>query len=274
MLLAAFLIIIAFEPTKQLLKILLDTLFPNSRDIFNAIYSMDKKVEEEKTALLEEMAPVLAHEIRTPLSSIKAAAQYLRSDSTQEEQRHLLDVIIEEANRLNGVVSQFLNYAKPYQLSVKSHQINDVVERALTIATMSGLPPGVTVEKELRDDLPPVMVDGEQIVQVLLNMVSNAFEAMPEGGKLTIKTRKITTDTGAAVGISLRDTGQGIPKETLKQIFKPFFTTKERGVGLGLAICQRIIRSHGGAIRAKSIPGQGSIFHIYLNPTFPKEGTK
>ncbi len=157
---------------------------------------------------------------------------------------------------------------------MKSHQINDVVERALTIATMSGLPPGVTVEKELRDDLPPVMVDGEQIVQVLLNMVSNAFEAMPEGGKLTIKTRKITTDTGAAVGISLRDTGQGIPKETLKQIFKPFFYHKRTRRWAGFGYLPTDHPESRWRDPRQVHPGQGSIFHIYLNPTFPKEGTK
>lgn len=271
MLIASFLIILAFEPTKQLLKMTLDTLFPNSRDIFTFIYSMDRKLEEEKTALLEEMAPVLAHEIRTPLTSIKAAAQYLRSDATQEEESRLLDVIIEEANRLNGVVSQFLNYAKPYQLNIKPHNINEVVDRALTIATVSGLPPHIVIEKELRPDVPPVHIDAEQIIQVILNMINNALEAMPTGGTLTVKTRKITTDTGAAVGISIRDTGQGIRKEELKHIFKPFFTTRERGVGLGLAICNKIVRSHGGTIRVKSIASQGSIFHIRLNTAFHKE---
>jgi len=264
-LLASFLIILAFEPTKQLLKMMLEKLFPGNRDIFNFIYPLDRKLEEEKSAMLEEMAPVLAHEIRTPLGSIKAAAQYLRSEAVHDEEGRLLDVIIEEANRLNGVVSQFLDFAKPYHLNLRRSDINEVVEKALNIATVSGFPENVTIEKELRPDLPLVNIDPEQIIQVILNMVTNAVDAMPEGGTLTVRTRLISTDTGAAVGISIRDTGRGIKEEDLKNIFKPFFTTRERGVGLGLAICDKIVRNHGGTIRVKSIPGQGSIFHIKLH---------
>jgi signal transduction histidine kinase len=107
-------------------------------------------------------------------------------------------------------------------------------------------------------------MDQEQIHQVILNIALNAIEAMPEGGTLTIRTSLIGSDTGDAVGISIRDTGRGMPREAIRQIFTPFYTTKERGVGLGLAVCQRIIRSHGGAIRVKSIPGLGTIFYIRL----------
>ena len=114
-LLASFLIIISIEPIKQILKAILNALFPQSKDIFDFMYTFDRKLEEEKSMLLEEMAPVLAHEIRNPLGSIKGAAQYLRSEATRDEDQRLLDVIIEEVNRLNSVVAQFLNYAKPYQ---------------------------------------------------------------------------------------------------------------------------------------------------------------
>ncbi len=103
------------------------------------------------------------------------------------------------------------------------------------------------------------------MLQVMINISLNAIEAMPEGGSLSFRTSKIESSAGLAVGISIRDTGLGISPEDIKNIFKPFYTTKERGVGLGLAICQRIIKGHGGTIRVKSIPGQGSIFFIRLN---------
>jgi signal transduction histidine kinase len=103
------------------------------------------------------------------------------------------------------------------------------------------------------------------MVQVILNLAYNAMEGMPEGGTLTFRTSRIAGDAGAAVGLSIRDTGKGIKREDIKNIFKPFFTTKERGVGLGLPICQRIVKSHGGRLRVKSIPGQGSIFYIRLD---------
>ena len=264
-LLASFLIIISIEPIKQVLKALLNALFPESKDIFDFVYTWDQKLEREKSMLLEEMAPVLAHEIRNPLGSIKGAAQYLRSESSREEDQKLLDVIIEEVNRLNSVVTQFLNYAKPFNMNLKHHDINQIVKKAISIVRTNNLSERVELEEDLRPDLPAVILDAEQIIQVILNIVLNAIEAMPEGGRLTLKTRRIARDEGDAVSISIRDTGRGIGKEDIRNVFKPFFTTRERGVGLGLAICERIIRNHGGDIRVKSIPGQGSIFHIRLN---------
>jgi signal transduction histidine kinase len=214
--------------------------------------------------LLEEMAPVLAHEIRNPLGSIKGAAQYLRSEVLNEEDRRLIDVIIAEVNRLNSVVNQFLSYAKPYQLNLKLQDVNAVITKAISIVRANDLTERIVIEEELRSELPPMNIDAEQLIQVILNIAFNALEAMPTGGKLIFRTRRIDSDLGEAVGISIRDTGKGIKKDDLRNVFKPFFTTKERGVGLGLAICQRIIRSHGGHIRVKSLPGQGSIFYIRL----------
>ena len=264
-LLSSFLIIVAIEPTRQVLKALLNALFPGSREIFDFVYTFDRRLEREKSVLLEEMAPVLAHEIRNPLASIKGAAQYLRSESAGEEDARLLDVIIEEVNRLNSVVAQFLQYARPYRPKLERHDVNAVVRKSLSIARMNSASERVVFEEDLRPDLPGVPLDAEQMMQVILNMVLNALEAMPEGGRVSVKTRKIAGDTGEAVAISIRDTGRGIRKDDLSQIFKPFFTTRERGVGLGLAICDRIVRAHGGHIRVKSLPGQGTIFHIRLN---------
>jgi len=122
----------------------------------------------------------------------------------------------------------------------------------------------VKIETDLRAELPPVLADAEQLMQVILNIAFNAIEEMPGGGTLSVRTSRIGGEAGEAVGISIRDTGRGIRREDMRHIFKPFFTTKERGVGLGLAICQKIIRRHGGNIRVKSLPGQGTIFYIRL----------
>jgi signal transduction histidine kinase len=107
-------------------------------------------------------------------------------------------------------------------------------------------------------------MDNEQIHQVIMNIVLNGIEAMPEGGAITVKTTLIRGGDGDAVGISIRDTGRGMTKDVVRQIFTPFFTTKERGTGLGLAVCRRIIMNHGGKIRVKSTPSQGSVFYIRL----------
>jgi signal transduction histidine kinase len=178
-----------------------------------------------------------------------------------------LDVIIEEVDRLNSVVFQFLNYAKPYTLNVKIQDVNYIIEKAISVIEASRRLDNIVIEKELRHDLPLIKVDAEQLIQVILNIAFNAMEAMPAGGTLIFRTSKIESGEGEAVGISIRDTGTGIKKEDIKNIFKPFFTTKERGVGLGLAICQKIIKNHGGYIRVKSIPLQGSIFYIRLGVT-------
>lgn len=263
-LLASFIIVIAIEPFKIVLKLIFNYIYPESKDVFTSLYAFDEKLEKEKSLLLEEMAPVLAHEIRNPLGSIKGAAQYLRSELNIGEHQRLLDVIIEEVDRLNSVVSQFLNYAKPYMLNLKTHDINQIINKAISVIKTSDRLGNITVENELRSDLPLVNVDADQLVQVILNIAFNAIEAMPAGGTLIFRTSKIESGDGGAVGVSIRDTGLGIKKEEIKNIFKPFFTTKERGVGLGLAICQKIIKNHGGHLRVKSIPLQGSIFYIRL----------
>ena len=261
-LMVSFLIIIAIGPFQVLLKRMLTRIYPEVKDVFTSPFDLDEKLEREKALLLEKMAPVLAHEIRNPLGSIKGAAQVLRSEAESAEQRNLLDVITEEVDRLNRVVTQFLDYARPYQTDLQPRSINAVIEKVLTVVEANSISSRIEIQWELHPHLPPVPMDQEQIHQVILNIVINAIEAMPDGGTLTVRTFRIDSATGDAVGISIRDTGQGIRRETLKQIFTPFFTTKERGVGLGLAVCQRIIRNHGGRIRVKSIPGKGTIFYI------------
>ena len=263
-LMACFIIVISISPFKIILEKILSAVYPESKDVFTSLYALDTKLEKERALFLEEMAPVLAHEIRNPLGSIKGAAQYLKSEAIIGEHHKLLDVIVEEVDRLNSVVSQFLDYAKPHVVNLKTQNINHVIERVISLIKTNNMLGNIAVETDLHPDIPDIAFDGEQITQVILNIVFNAVDAMPAGGTLTIRTSKIESETGEAVGISLRDTGKGIKREDMRNIFKPFFTTKERGVGLGLAICQRIIKNHGGHIRVKSIPGQGTVFYIRL----------
>ena len=262
---ASFLIVIAVTPIRVILKIIFSALYPESKNVFTSLYEFDEKLEREKATMLSEMAPVIAHEIRNPLGSIKGAAQVLQAEAATEEHSKLLGVIIEEVNRLNGVVSQFLNYARPHTSNLRPQNINAIIQKAVSIISANRLTDNISITQELHDDLPDVPVDEQQILQVILNISLNAIEAMPGGGSLILRTSRIESSAGQAVGISIRDTGGGIAPEELKNIFKPFYTSKERGVGLGLAICQRIIKEHGGVIRVKSVPGQGSIFFIRLN---------
>jgi signal transduction histidine kinase len=263
-LMMSFLIIISITPVKMMLKIVFNFLYPKSKDVFTSLYEFDEKLEKEKALMLAEMAPVFAHEIRNPLGSIKGAAQCLQPEAATEEQGQLLKVIIDEVNRLNTVVSQFLDYARPAGGKIRSQDINTVVLRTISIIAANRMTGNVEIYQELQEGLPQVNIDEQQMLQVMINISLNAIEAMPDGGRLTFKTSKMETAEGPAVCVSIQDTGSGIRPEILKNIFKPFYTTKESGVGLGLAICRRIIREHGGSIRVKSIAGQGSAFVIQL----------
>lgn len=261
---ASLLIVIAMDPLRLIVRKVLIYLFPENKDFFTSLYGFGEELEREKSELLEEMATGLAHEIKNPLGSIKGAAQYLQSEVESAESRKLLEVIVEEVDRLNGVVSRFLDYAKPYRLNLKRQNINPVIEKAVSIVRANNMSDRIAIETDLNPALPQVDVDAEQMIQVIINIAFNAIEAMPDGGVLMFRTSRIDSEKGEAIGISIRDTGRGIRKGELPNIFKPFFTTRERGIGLGLAICQRIIKKHGGYLRVKSIPGQGSIFYIRI----------
>ena len=263
-LVACFTIVISLSPFKIILEKFFSSIYPESKDVFTSLYALDAKLERERALLLEEMAPVFAHEIRNPLGSIKGAAQYLRSEIDTGENAKLLDIIIEEVDRLNGVVSHFLDYAKPHSLNLKERNINDIIDKAVSLIRASNISENIALETDLQPQIPNLVIDGEQLIQVILNIAFNAIDAMPDGGKLTIATAKAAGENVDAVEIVISDTGRGIKKEDMKNIFKPFFTTKERGVGLGLAVCQRIIRNHGGYIRVKSLIGQGTRFSIKL----------
>lgn len=264
LLLASFLVVISLSPMKMILKKIFSYFYPESKNVFTSLYEFDEKLEREKALMLAEMAPVVAHEIRNPLGSIKGAAQYLKSEATTDEQQGLLNVIVEETDRLNNVVSQFLDYARPYNLNLKSQKINVIIQKAVTVIVANKLVEKISVIQDLDTNLPDAEVDEQQFLQVILNMALNAIESMPEGGTLTIQTSGAAAETEGEISVTIRDTGAGINGKDLRDVFKPFFTTKKRGVGLGLAICQRIIKKHGGSISVKSIPSGGTVFVIKL----------
>lgn len=264
LLLAAFLIVISFSPMKMILRKIVGYVYPESKDVFTSLYEFDEKLEREKAVMLAEMAPVVAHEIRNPLGSIKGAAQYLKSELSTPEQQELLRVIVEGTDRLNNVVSRFLDYARPYRPDIKSQNINMIIRKAIAIIAANKLAENINIIQALDNRLPGAKVDEQQFMQVVLNIALNAIESMSQGGTLTFRSCREETDAQEEVIITISDTGGGIDKKNVKDIFKPFFTTKERGVGLGLAICQKIIKEHGGSIDVQSVPSQGSTFVIRL----------
>jgi signal transduction histidine kinase/uncharacterized protein with PQ loop repeat len=225
--------------------------------------------ERERLAALGQMAAGLAHEIRNPLGSIKGAAQYLlpAEGAKPDASSEFLQIIVEEVNRLNKIVSQFLDYARPYRGDQSPLDINMLVRKTVQLLEREEGAARVEITTNLAD-LPQARADAEQLRQVFLNLLLNALQAMPNGGKMHVSTslRKATRRgaTAAFLEVRFRDTGVGIPAGDLKNLFVPFFTTKEDGTGLGLPISQRIVENHGGTIEVRSRPGQGSTFIVLL----------
>jgi signal transduction histidine kinase len=228
--------------------------------------------ERDRLAALGEMAAGLAHEIRNPLAAIKGATQYLAPRRLPGDDREFLEIIVEEVNRLNGVVSQFLEYSRPPKSSLAPGDLNDVLQRTFRLLAPD-VPAGIQVELDLAPELPRVACDPEQLKQVFLNLALNAFQAMPGGGRLAVSTQVARDELAPwreahgrleSVEVRFRDSGPGVRPEDRESVFVPFFTTKEKGTGLGLAVSQRIVRAHHGTIAVSSPSGGGAEFTITL----------
>lgn len=240
------------------------------------IQAFQKLEEAHRLAALGAMAAGLAHEIRNPLAGIKGAAQYLQAEKLEADAQDMLDVVVHEVDRLNIVVSQFLEYARPFELDRSPDHINAIVTRVLQIVRAQGVPDGVSVVENLAGDIPTMSLDGPRLSQVLLNLCQNGLQAMPDGGTLTVATRRRVSRQGREfIEVGVRDTGAGIDSEALEKLFVPFFTTKEQGTGLGLPISQRIVQAHGGELEVSSRPGIGATFQVVLPvPPATKESSE
>jgi signal transduction histidine kinase len=248
--------------------------------------------ERDRLAALGSMAAGLAHEVKNPLGAIKGAAQLLEelgqgTSDADPSASEFLGIILEETDRLNRVVGSFLDYARPHAGNPVPVDINSAVRRTVQIAS-SQQTEDVEMKLELADGVPRARIDPEKLRQVLFNLIQNAVQAMDGHGKVTISTshrsaprswlssspsgsdRASVTrlDEAELVEISVTDTGPGISQKVLKNLFVPFFTTKEKGTGLGLAISQSIVQNAGGSIHVQSHAGMGTKFTI----TLPAEG--
>lgn len=245
--------------------------------------------ERDRLAALGSMAAGLAHEVKNPLGAIKGAAQLLEelgvgANDEDPQTKEFLGIILEETDRLNRVVGSFLDYARPHAGNPVPVDVNGAVRRTVQILS-SQQAEGVDVKLELAESMPHARIDPEKLRQVLLNLVQNAIHAMDGHGRVTVVTahrrapranwspasdrsgslRGATQDgAGEVVEISVHDTGPGISQKVLKNLFVPFFTTKEKGTGLGLAISQSIVQNAGGSISVQSQAGLGSKFVISL----------
>jgi signal transduction histidine kinase len=214
----------------------------------------------DRLSALGELAAGMAHEIRNPLGSIRGTAEILRDGIDPADRRHeFAGILIKEVDRLNRVVQDFLDFARPAPVERGQVDINEALQELLVLTRQQAVKSGVRVELA-PGELPPVPGDREQLKQAFLNLILNALQAMPAGGDLTIGT----AHHNGEVRVRFADTGQGIPPESLEKIFNPFFTTRREGTGLGLAITHRIVQGHGGRIEVASRIGEGTVFTMTL----------
>lgn len=228
----------------------------------------DEMRRKEWLANLGEMSAGMAHEIRNPLGALAGAMQMLRKEAVFDEtDRHLMDIAIREATRLDGIITEFLQYARPSELHIAERDMNKILAETLELVQHEARTrERISIVTSLAPGSLPSRVDQDQMRQVFWNLATNAFDAMPNGGRLTITTGLRTVDVrgkkGNVVEIAFQDTGEGIAKANLDKIFLPFFTTKKTGSGLGLAAVHRIVDLHGGWIKVESQLRVGTRFVV------------
>jgi signal transduction histidine kinase len=226
--------------------------------------TQEQLIRSEKLAAIGQLASGVGHELRNPLGAIKNASFYIKRritntdlPNTEPRVMEFLGIIEEEVNSANKVITDLLGFSRVAKPTVAPANIAGIIEDALRYTPLPG---NVELIKEINNNLPMVMVDGDQIKQVFVNITLNALQAMTEGGRLEIRA----SDKGKFIDVEFSDTGIGIPDSVKKKIFDPLFTTKAKGVGLGLSVCKTIIEHHEGDIKVQSKVGEGTTFTISL----------
>jgi signal transduction histidine kinase len=215
----------------------------------------------ERLSAIGQLSAGLAHEIRNPLASIAGAAAILaRSLNLDEKNAKCLQIITSECERLNGLLTNFLNFARPRPPRLQNVQLEPLLENVLVLASHGVRGKTVRFVKSIGNGLHPVECDPEQLEQVLLNLMINAIEASPEGGTVTLSAA--TEETRIAIGVV--DHGHGVAPAHIDRLFDPFFTTKEHGTGLGLPVAHQIVRQMGGSLLAQSNADHGMTFSVVL----------
>lgn len=241
-----------------------------------------KKLEEEvrkadRLGMMGTIAAGLAHEIKNPLGGIKGAAQLLEREASSPEATECLQIIIRETERVDRLVGRLLALTKPKELDLQPVNINEILDSLLLLEKETARGRKIRIVREFDPSLPPVLGDPDDLRQALLNFIKNAIEAVDgktKGkGELRVRSRLVTAfkvkksdgrRTSRMIMIEIRDNGEGMTPEDLEKAFTPFFTTKDSGAGLGMAIAQRIVNEHGGAVRVESEKGKGTTVQVSL----------
>ncbi len=230
------------------------------QDVTEMKKAEEQLMQSEKLTALARLSAGVAHEIGNPLTSISSYVQILRDMDFDDFTRDALDTIAKHITRIATIVRQMSSFAKTKAEEIKPFKVKELINSTVNLVKYDNRTKKIEIHVDVPEDLPEITVDGNQMVQVFMNLILNAADAMPEGGRLTIAGRSLNGE----IEIAFKDTGQGIDKEYIDRIFDPFFTTKDRGTGLGLAVSYSIVRSFDGNIIVESNPGKGSVFSVRL----------
>jgi len=227
--------------------------------------SQEKMIQAEKLSALGQLSAGLAHELKNPLTSIKMILQAtLEGSSTMGMTKEDTEVILKEIKKLDTILTQFLDFAKPPRLQLQFLNLSDTIKEVFFLMKTELDRCGVEVIEEVSIGLPKMEGDHEKMKQVLVNLLLNSIQAMPGGGRLRIGAREVFENHREEILLWVEDSGKGIQREHLEKVFDPFFTTKERGTGLGLSIVYNIIKEHQGRIDIQSLIGKGTTITIVL----------
>lgn len=230
------------------------------QDLTEIKMAQEQMMQSEKLSALARLSAGVAHEIGNPLTSISSYVQILNEMDFDGFTKEALETISRHINRIATIVRQMASFTKAKHEKIERQGVKDIVDATLQLVKYDKRMKNIKIIEDFAQNLPFVMVNGDQLEQVFINIVLNAADAMPDGGELTIRA----FSNQNTVDIEFRDTGKGISDEHVERIFDPFFTTKEKGTGLGLSVSYTIVRSFGGSISVSSIPGKGTIFTVRL----------
>lgn len=223
--------------------------------------NFERMKRSERLYAIGQLSAGLAHEVRNPLASIGGAAAILRKKPGSDERREeFLDIIEKECVRLNRLLSNFLEFARPRPPQYQLAEVGPILDSVVGLAAHAVGRQPIQLRIDPAPVVPAIACDPEQIKQVLLNLTINSIQAMPDGGEIILSTRV----DGARVVLEVKDEGPGISDEHLDKIFDPFFTTKDSGTGLGLSVAHQIASQHGGILSAKNNSGRGTTFSLFL----------
>lgn len=227
---------------------------------------LEKELQRnERLAALGKMAAGVAHELRNPLSSIKGLTLLLKSKfSTPSSGAETADILVKEVERLNRSISELLDYARPEQLKREQVSLTEIIEKTVSLVRLDAESYDIDIELQMEETTERLLIDKDKMKQVFLNLFLNAIQAMELGGKLMVTVKNVN----GAVRIIVRDNGVGIETQNLARVFDPYFTTKNNGTGLGLAMSAKIVEEHDGRIELSSVPGEFTEVHVTL-PVLP-----